>query len=808
MDTCQRSEICNQAKAGHHCRCLASVSGDTFCHGNTSLLRMAPLVMVILNLDGSIQFINPYFEQLSGYTLAEVQGKDWFSIFIPERDKRHIRHKFQQAVQADPTRGYANPILTRDGRERIIEWNDQIIKGVEAQPDLMLAVGVDVTEREQQAAQLRQSEMRLNEAQHIARVGSWELDLRTDTLFWTDEIFELFGLCPHQFVPSYTAFLDAIHPDDCAMVNAAYTASLRQRTPYVITYRLALRSGRVRWVEERCDTVFADDGTPLISRGTIQDITDRHAMEQQLRQWNETLEQHVAERTAALSRQNERNRALLRATPDGFVAVNVGGRIQDVNPAFAALLDCSEAELRGMNFIDLDVSDGPATMADRIRSIISQGHVRFETRLRKKSGALVNVEITTTLVELDGESMVYGFARDITERKQAEQTILTARDEAQRANTAKSEFLSRMSHELRTPLNAILGFGQLLQLENNIPETQQQHVREIMQAGQHLLQLVNDILDLARVESGKLALERKELSVLELVDACVAQVKPAADLNGIEIRVQRPFYASVWGDELRLKQVLFNLLSNAIKYNQDNGQISIHFTSLPDVVRITVTDTGIGIPQDQLPRLFQPFERLVSAYQAIEGTGIGLALAKQLVEAMNGRIGVSSILHNGSSFWIELPCCQPQPMSLPAERLSVPVPATTADARFVVLYIEDNPANLRLVRKLVEKRSDIDFISASNGESGLELMQQLQPNLILLDINLPGMDGYAVFEKMSRDNLTRHIPVVAVSANAMPKDVALAKASGFSDYLTKPINIAEFFMLLDRYQQAHRGPCQ
>jgi len=448
--------------------------------------------------------------------------------------------------------------------------------------------------------------------------------------------------------------------------------------------------------------------------------------------------------------------------------------------------------------------------------------VNMETPLLTKDGLERQIEWRSTSLDDPASTMaMVAFGLDVTERKHAESALqslneqleervaqrtrqlVAAKDEAERANQAKSEFLSRMSHELRTPLNAILGFGQLLERRPAEPPPPG-HVREILRAGHHLLDLINEVLDLSRVESGMLTVSPEPVALLPLLQDCLTLVSPQAQAHGVRILdASSHCDVHVRADRTRLKQVLLNLLSNAIKYNRPTGTVSVVCVAEdgahPPSLCLRICDTGAGLTPEQQAQLFVPFERLDAEKRQIQGTGIGLALSRRLVELMQGRIGVESTPGTGSVFWVRLPLAQAHAEPAPP---TAPAPATAACARTVrhdVLCIEDNPANLHLIESIFAHRPDIRLLSALAPGLGLELARTYRPALILLDINLPDMDGYAVLQCLRENALTRDIPVVAISANAMPKDRARGLAAGFAEYLTKPVDIARLLEIVAEF---------
>lgn len=415
-----------------------------------------------------------------------------------------------------------------------------------------------------------------------------------------------------------------------------------------------------------------------------------------------------------------------------------------------------------------------------------------------------------------GSHIILLAMEDITARKRAEaertrlEQVLQdknielerARYVAEKANLAKSDFLSSMSHELRTPLGAILGFAQLM--ESGAPQptpTQTRSIDQILKAGWHLLDLINEILDLALIESGKLSISMEPVSLAEVIRECETMIEPQAQKHGISVVFApsaAPCFINV--DRTRVKQVLINLLANAIKYNNGGGTVTVESDlSQAETIRISVRDTGSGLDPDQLAQLFQPFNRLGQEAN-IEGTGIGLVVCKRLVELMGGVIGVESVVGQGSVFWFELNrAAEP---TLAGADAAIPtavalVPGEDAAPVHTLLYVEDNPANLMLVEDIIARRPDIRFLSARDAIRGIEMAHAYLPDVILMDINLPGISGLEALKILAEDPATTHIPVVALSANAIPREIEKALEAGFFRYLTKPIKVNEFMSSLD-----------
>jgi PAS domain S-box-containing protein len=503
-------------------------------------------------------------------------------------------------------------------------------------------------------------------------------------------------------------------------------------------------------------------------------------------------------------------RSLIEANIDAIMTTDPLGIITDVNKQMGALTGCTRDELIGAPFKNYFTD--PERAEAGIKLALSEKKVTdYELTACARDGKNTVVSYNaTTFYDRDRKLQgVFAAARDVTERKRFELALQesnveleSAKSAAEKGNLAKSDFLSSMSHELRSPLNAILGFAQLMASASPLPtDAQKESIAQILQAGWHLLNLINEILDLAVIESGKASLSLEPVSLTEVMSECQAMMEPQAQKCGIRMtfpQFDNPSF--VWADRTRLKQIVINLLSNAIKYNKEQGTVVVDCTVItPERNRISVKDTGAGLTPEKLAQLFQPFNRLGQEAGGVTGTGIGLVVTKQLAELMEGVLGVESSAGVGSVFWIEL-------LSTAAPEIAVRAvePAAQAQPRRqtcgrlrTLLYIEDNPANMELVEQLIARRSDLRLLTAVNGTLGIESARASKPDMILMDINLPGISGVDALTILRDDPATAHIPIVALSANAMPRDIELGIESGFFRYLTKPIKVKEFMETLE-----------
>ncbi|MFM9928384.1 ATP-binding protein [Variovorax sp. H27-G14] len=430
----------------------------------------------------------------------------------------------------------------------------------------------------------------------------------------------------------------------------------------------------------------------------------------------------------------------------------------------------------------------------------------YELTYIRKDGSRFPAVVSVTALR-DAQASIIGYlliGTDNTARRQAEiarrelnAQLARAKALAETANLAKSDFLSSMSHELRSPLNAILGFAQLMESGTPLPTpAQKDSIDQILQAGWYLLELINEILDLSLIESGKLSLSPERISLAEVLNDCHAMIEPLAKKSGVRTRFPEfsdPYF--VKADRTRVKQVLVNLLSNAIKYNRAEGMVEVTCEAMTSQrTRISFRDTGHGLSAEKMAQLFQPFNRLGQESGIEEGTGIGLVVSKRLIELMGGEIGVESTVGVGSLFWVELNTTAAPVLVLDPYESEVPaaVHLQTGTVKRTVLCVEDNPANLLLIEKLIARRPDLSLLSAQDGSAGVAMARASRPDVILMDINLPGISGITARRLLADDPTTAHIPVIALSANAMPHDVEKGLASGFFRYLTKPIHVGAF----------------
>jgi PAS domain S-box-containing protein len=605
-----------------------------------------------------------------------------------------------------------------------------------------------------------------------------------------------------------------IRPTEDLPLLAANLADARMPLQFAGEWRHQTRSGQIIDVQVTSHTINVGGRNAVLV--VAEDITERKQAREDLTRARDELELRVAERTAELRESNarlqhelvERNlaekralqasaelQAVFEAFPDVYLRVRPDGTILDYKAGRQVALYTTPSVSIGRQVQDVIPPDQRHKFRKAMQEIREGSPLVGIEFLLPQNGGDRNLE-ARFLPLLEEEVII--IIRDITERKQVEEALREAKLEADSANRAKSEFLSRMSHELRTPLNSILGFTQLLQI-SDLSDKQHKNLDYVLKAGEHLLELINEVLDIARIEAGHSGITREPVKIRAMLQECLDLIEPMAAQRGLEIDTGNAFEYEgyVLADRQRLRQVLLNIMTNAVKYNTDKGKISFSCQVRGERLRINVRDKGPGVEPEKLARLFTPFDRLGAEHTNIEGTGLGLALSKQLVEAMHGGIGVESDVGRGSNFWIELDTAQG-----PEAQLSKPQAISdSTDGRshrtHTILYIEDNIPNLKLIEGILEDVEGVRLISAMQGGLTLEMARHEQPDLILLDLHVADMNGDEVLRRLKEDPQTRSIPVVMLSADATPSQMEQLRAAGAHAYLTKPLSIKLFLQVLE-----------
>jgi PAS domain S-box-containing protein len=508
----------------------------------------------------------------------------------------------------------------------------------------------------------------------------------------------------------------------------------------------------------------------------------------------------LRERERALTESEEQLRAVIDHSNSVIFMKDREGHFLVLNRTFEELFHINRETALGRTVHDLFPSEAADPWRENDRAVLEgRVPVQFEETAPGDDGEHVFLSTKVPVLDETGEPFgLVGISTDITERKRNEEALESARAQADRANRAKSEFLSRMSHELRTPLNAILGFGQLLEMDG-LEEEHAESVRQILKGGRHLLDLINEVLDIARIESGRMKLSLEPVILADALQETVDLIRPLAREQRIELRTEDPCPADtlVKADRQRLKQVMLNLLSNAVKYNREGGTVTVRCLDVAGGRwRVEVGDDGPGIRPELLERLFVPFERLGAETSAVQGTGLGLALSKGLMEAMDGTLGVKSTPGQGSTFFVELPRAQAPGTTGESEAVAGPAVGAPMGSH-TILYIEDNLANLSLIEAVLNRRPGLNLLTAMQGSLGVDLARQHRPDLILLDLHLPDISGREVLQRLQGDPRTRGIPVIVISADATPGQIGDLLAAGAVAYLTKPIDVSRFFHAMD-----------
>lgn len=774
----------------------------------TELVNAALDGIILINEHGVILEFNPAAESIFGFLRENAVGLPLVELIIPtdQRDSHICGMAAYLETGIGPVVGQRTELMAlhADGSEFPVELAVSAIR----LGDAMLFFGFvrDISDRVRseseirtQAQRIEADRARLAQAQALAGTGSWSFDVPTQCLALSDEFFRIAGYEPHAFEVTWTNFLECVQWEDRPLViSSEMFDDPKQLQPPDQLVRVRRPDGEVRIMVSRTRAVYDSSGERIRVDGTMADVTDRKNAEEDL------------DRFFSMSL-------------DMLSIGSVDGYLKRINPAFELTLGHPISDLLAEPFISFVHPDDRADSIERMRFLESGITVTgFTNRFRCRDGSYRWLLWNVTPY---GDRL-YSVARDVTPLRDAEDRLLRAnldlearvaertasledlnvelmeaKRQADRANLAKSEFLSRMSHELRTPLNAILGFGQIL-VRQKLGTQNEESVNYILMGGRHLLQLINEVLDIARVESGHIDLSIEVVEVGLIVRECLDLARTIAEEHQVRLNPQdgdqcRSFALA---DQRRLKQVILNLVSNGIKYNVLGGSVGIRCAeSVDGRVLIEVVDTGIGFRPEDLPKLFTPFERLDANNSAVEGTGLGLALSHRLVQQMGGTIEVESVRGVGSKFTVNLPSAPKAVSVISPSSLEIPeLESVLHPGRIsTVLCIEDNPLNLRLLESIFARRPEITLLTAGRGLEGIEAAIRHHPDLVLLDLDLPDISGLRVLQALRLTNGLETVPVIVVSADATRGQIAKLMAAGAADYVTKPLDVAVLLRAVD-----------
>jgi PAS domain S-box-containing protein len=786
----------------------------------------------LTDVDGTIRYINPAFEKLYGYMWDDVVGQTP-RILKSGLLSAEVYRQFWETLLAKNT--VAGEIVNRTSDGQLIQIEGSNSPILDERGDLIGFLGIhrDITERKRVEDKIKQllAEVESQKGELEIRVEQRTKELNKVNLRLQEELAERQRLVQslqeseQRFHLLFEASPDAIFLHDphdpsglwrivdcnsaAGQMNGYTREELIGQSINIInvwkgnpegfasSYQRLKREGVLHALEaehvRKDGHVFPIEYSTALIRmggreyvlGIDRDITERKRSEE------------------ALRFSEEKYRNIFENVQDVFYTTDFQGGLVTISPSIERYSGYRPDEIIGKHVRTFFMNEDDYQKLDS--AVSSQGVLNdYEMLMKRKDGTAIYVSVTARVVfDKDGQPVgTEGVMRDITERKRAEQDLSKAKEAAEAANRAKSEFLSRMSHELRTPMNAILGFAQLMDMSNKEPLTssQKERVRQIVKGGQHLLDLINEILDLSRIEANRLQVSPEPVAVREIIQEVLDLTVPLAIKRHIQVVTKfgsmdaNPF---VMADRQRFKQVLLNLLGNAVKYNYDGGSVILTSQrTASNSWRISITDTGPGISQENLARLFTPFERLNADQLNVEGTGLGLVLAKRLIEMLHGQIGVESALGRGSTFWIELPATESPLDRLQRAGGTGKLPAMSSTAR-TILYVEDNVANFELIQQVLADYHQIELLWATDVKYSLELARQRRPDLILLDLHLGSGSGAEVLQQLKQAEKTAEIPVVVVSADATPGQRKRLSSLGAYAYLTKPIDVKQFVQLIE-----------
>ncbi|MFN5148004.1 MAG: PAS domain S-box protein [Flavobacteriia bacterium] len=764
----------------------------------SQIVSQSPVSVIMTDEEGSIQYVNKSTVVSLGYAEEELIGQNprlWRSGKTTAEEYKLLKNTLRTGkmwkgeflnVRKDGTTLYESSTIFP-----IFDDSGGITNFV--------AIQEDISERKKAETKLR---LFLNVFEH-AHSGRLVTDMDGVILYCNKFFADSQGYSKDELLG--TNYIAQISAESMVNFGILQKRLFKNFTITAMEMQLQRRDGSKFPALINASVINGHEGTDQYISITILDITDRKVIENEIIELNLNLEENVKGRTRELENAIARLETFFSVSIDMMCITDHSGRFMKVSQAFEDVLHFTREELEGQEFMNYVHPDDIENTTSAMQALREHNRViQFVNRFRTKHGNYRFIEWYASPV---GEN-IYAVARDISERKAREDELIAARKSAEEANASKSMFLSRMSHELRTPMNSILGFAQLLEM-SELDEMQETSVQHILSSGKHLLGLINEVLDIARIETGKISLSMEQVNITASIKEVCALLQPLADKNSVEIirtdSMNEELY--VHGDQQRTIQILTNIINNAIKYNRNGGKVTIDQSFVVnkkgvEMIHISVKDTGRGIKEEDLGRLFTPFERLGDQNADIEGTGLGLAVVKELVAVLGGELGVNSTIHEGSEFWVNLPKCTHEDAHSEAE-IANELITVSKDGKFAtILYVEDNAMNTSLVDDIFKvKRPGYNMVTTIFGSEAVELASAHRPRLILLDLDLPDIHGSVVLQQLKENESTRDMPVVVVSADATKEQITKLMAGGAEHYLTKPFDIKEFLMIVDKYVQ-------
>ena len=780
-----------------------------------AILDYSPTLISTKDLEGNITLANKQFEVLAGPAPEAFINKNIYDLFP---------HHIADALWKNDLAAQNGPIRT----EEVVEHKDGTLHTylttkfpiTDSRDELLgtCAISTDITDRIEADQLLQKNSRILTEAQHIAQIGSWELDLTNNNLIWSDEIYRIFEIDPEKFGASYEAFIETVHPDDREIVNNAYSDSLVSKHPYSIEHRLLLPDGRIKHVLESCETRYDASGQPLISIGTVQDITERKLTER-------SLEESEA-----------RFRSLFHSSVVGMVvAVGCESTIQEWNSGAEQIFGYTAVEAINQPLTILIPERFQKAHSEGFKKAITKGELRHKglthelTGLRK-NGEEFPLQLTLGCWKREEDIFFSAIILDISDRKQAEEELkahkqnlegiveartaeltkslqeltiaqtklIKAEKQATSASLAKSEFLAHMSHEIRTPMNGIIAMSDLL-LTMEEDDEKSDYLRIIKHSGAALLSILNDILDISKIEAGKMMLEKQRFKLKDILNDVSALFKKDMESKNISfhcmINVDVPDI--IISDSTRLRQILANLLGNAVKFTETNGAISLHisvsnkFLSIEKdtlYLEFRIEDNGIGIPESRQKNIFDAFIQADSSItRKYGGTGLGLQICKQLCQLMDGDIELVSSEGVGTTITFRIGVKPGSETSKKKENISSE--SKSDPSKISILLVEDNPINQRVASAILKKLG-YNISCVENGQKAIESAENHHYDIVLMDCQMPVMDGYEATRRLRNDQRFSQLPIIAMTASATMEEQKKCKQVGMNDFIAKPIDIS------------------